>query len=155
MKFRDQLVSSGLVNYARETLEKKGKRAVVRSLPCPAKTRRVIFTVMMLAVEGSKNEMLIMIEEGTSIVDEQAYCISFPEEFDDSAENAEAYRRNETTAEMSSHVTYIGEPVFDMCSPEEPEIETNIIPDNSIYLMVKWYLLMTVRRKHVCDVIQF
>ena len=54
VKFLDQLVcSSGLVNYARETLEglgEKGTRAVVRSLPRPAKTGRVIFTVMMLAV---------------------------------------------------------------------------------------------------------
>ena len=74
-------------------------------------------------------------EEGTSIVDEQAYYINFPEEFDNSAANAEAYRTNETTAEMSSHVTNFEEAVFDMCSREEPETETNIIPDNSLYLL--------------------
>ena len=58
--------------------------------------------------------MLIMIEEGTSVVDDRAYCINFPEEFDNRAHNADAYRRNETTAEMSSHVTNIEEPAFDV-----------------------------------------
>lgn len=43
-------------------------------------------------VEGRENETLIITEEGTSIVDEQPYCINFPEEFDNSAENAEAYQ---------------------------------------------------------------
>lgn len=37
--------------------------------------------------------MLILTEEGTSIVDEQACCINLQEEFDNSAENAEAYRQ--------------------------------------------------------------
>ena len=103
--------------------------------------------------EGRKNETLIMIEEGTSIVDEQAYCINFPEAFDNGAENAEAYKTNETTAEMSSHVTNVEEPAFDMYSPEELEIETNIILDITllIYLMVKQHLLMTVRRKHAWE----
>lgn len=44
VKFLDQLVcSSGLVNYARETLEglgEKGTRAVVQSLPRAAKTAK-------------------------------------------------------------------------------------------------------------------
>ena len=42
---------------------------------------------------------------------------------------------NEMTAEMSPHVTNVEEPVFEMCSPEELEIETNIIPDNSLHLL--------------------
>lgn len=47
VKFLDQLVcSSGLVNYARETLEglgEKGTRAVVQSLPRAAKTAKKNF----------------------------------------------------------------------------------------------------------------
>lgn len=50
VKFLDQLVcSSGLVNYARETLEglgEKGTRAVVQSLPRAAKTAKKKKTLM-------------------------------------------------------------------------------------------------------------
>lgn len=62
VKFLDQLVcSSGLVNYARETLEglgEKGTRAVVQSLPRAAKTAK-----KKLWWSQSK-ETFIMIEEG-------------------------------------------------------------------------------------------
>ena len=111
-----------------------------------------IDTKNFVPTEGKENETITMIEDGTSFVDEQTYCINFPEEFNNSAENAEAYRRNETTSvEKSSPVTgtNVEEPIFDMCSPEEPEIETNIIPDNSLYLLDgEIAFAMTVRRKH-------
>lgn len=62
VKFLDQLVcSSGLVNYARETLEglgEKGTRAVVQSLPRAAKTAKKNFD------EAREKETFIMIEEG-------------------------------------------------------------------------------------------
>lgn len=62
VKFLDQLVcSSGLVNYARETLEglgEKGTRAVVQSLSRAAKTAKKNFD------EAREKETFIMIEEG-------------------------------------------------------------------------------------------
>ena len=36
---------------------------------------------------------------------------------------------------MSPHVTNVEEPVFDTCSPEELEIETNTITDDSLYFL--------------------
>lgn len=63
VKFLDQLVcSSGLVNYARETLEglgEKGTRAVVQSLPRAAKTAK-----QKNFDEAREKETFIMIEEG-------------------------------------------------------------------------------------------
>ena len=80
--------------------------------------------------EGRENETLVVDEEGTKILDEQADCINSPEESDNSAENAEA-KGNETTAE---NITTIDEPVYGMYLPEDAEIETTIDPDDSLYL---------------------
>lgn len=66
--------------------------------------------------EGRENETLVVDEEGTKILDEQADCINSPEESDNSAENAEAKGKYETTAE---NITTIDEPVYGMYLPED------------------------------------
>ena len=140
MKFLDRLLGSGRVNYVRETLKKTGMRAVVSSLPHLAKICKLTMvssgdadsnnTDAESIEEGRENETLVVDEEGTKILDEQADCINSPEESDNSAENAEA-KGNETTAE---NITTIDEPVYGMYLPEDAEIETTIDPDDSLYL---------------------